>query len=215
MTQVPNHKIYPNVKLGVGCVIGDYVVIGVPPGGKGEGELETVIGAGAVIRSHTVIYAGNVIGDNFATGHGTLIREENRIGDNVSIGSHTVIEHHVQIGNRVRVHSSAFIPEFSTLEDESWIGPHVVFTNVLHPLCPEARQCIKGPTIKRGAKIGANCTVLPSVTVGEMAFVAAGSVATKDVPARSVAAGNPAKVIKMIDKFDCPWDYIEHPYHTP
>src|SRR5437667_11906884 len=102
--------IYAGVQLGEGADLGPFVVIGVTPRGKQEGELATVIGAAAVIRSHTVIYAGNRIGARFETGHGTLIREENVIGNDVSIGSGTVVEHHVVIGDRVRVHSKAFIP---------------------------------------------------------------------------------------------------------
>ena len=142
-------------------------MIGVPPKGKAEGQLETVIGDGAVIRSHSVIYAGNQIGKGFQTGHHAMIREENRIGDNVSVGTNSVVEHHVEIGNGVRIHSQAFVPEYSVLEEGAWIGPNVVLTNVPHPLCSKAKECIKGPTIKRGAKIGANSTILPFVIRGE------------------------------------------------
>ncbi|MCX7019011.1 MAG: acyltransferase [Candidatus Sumerlaeota bacterium] len=212
MDTAANYKILGNVALGPDCQVGDYVIIGVAPAGRREGELETRIGPGALIRSHTVIYAGNVIGANFMTGHGALIRESNRIGDNVSIGSHTIIEHDVAIGHRVRIHSGSFIPEFCVLEDGAWIGPGVFFTNVLHPLCPVLPKCIRGPVIGRGAKIGAHATVLPSVTVGDMAMVAAGAVVTRDVPARMVAAGNPARIVKSIDEIACPWDYIAHPY---
>src|SRR5512146_1231331 len=80
-------RVLPNVRLGADARLGDFVVVGEPPRGKQPGELETRIGARAVIRSHTVIYAGNVIGDDFETGHGVLVREENEIGDHVSIGS--------------------------------------------------------------------------------------------------------------------------------
>jgi acetyltransferase-like isoleucine patch superfamily enzyme len=205
-------RIFPNVDIGEGTVVGDFVIIGRPPSRRKQGELATRIGVGGIIRSHTVIYAGNAIGDRFATGHGVLIREENQIGDDVSIGSHSIIEHHVKIGSRVRVHSGAFIPEFSLLEDDAWIGPHVVFTNVLHPLCPEVPKCIKGPTICKGAKVGAGATILPAIVVGEMALIAAGSVVTQDVPARTVVAGNPARVIRKIEELSCPWDYIQSPY---
>ena len=75
------------------------------------------IGEGSVIRSHTVIYAGNVIGRNFQTGNKVNIRESNRIGNNVSVGTLSVIEHHVEIGDGVRIHTQAFIPEYSVLED--------------------------------------------------------------------------------------------------
>jgi acetyltransferase-like isoleucine patch superfamily enzyme len=212
MNSTGNYKLYAKVTIGSGSTLGDYVIIGVPPAGAQDGELATVIGIEANIRSHTVIYAGNRIGSHFATGHGALIREQNTIGDHVSIGSHSIVEHHVILGNGVRIHSGAFIPEFSILEEGAWIGPNVVFTNVLHPLCPKVNECIKGPTIKAGAKIGANATLLPSITIGEMALVAAGAVVTKDVPARAVVAGNPARIIKSVDELVCPSDHETHPY---
>ena len=93
----PFARIHPNVHLGAGCRVGDFVIIGEPPRGSVSGELPTVIGDGAIIRSHTVIYAGNTIGGGFQCGHGVLLRETNTIGHGVSIGSHTVIEHHVTI----------------------------------------------------------------------------------------------------------------------
>jgi acetyltransferase-like isoleucine patch superfamily enzyme len=205
-------RIFANVDLGDGVQVGDFCIIGQPPRGKQDGELPTVIGAGSVIRSHTVIYAGNVIGERFATGHGVMIREENRIGDDVSIGSHTVVEHHVRIGNGVRIHSQAFIPEHSVLEEGCWIGPNVVLTNALHPLCPKAKECLKGATVQRGAKIGANATLLPDITIGHDALVGAGSVVIDDVPPGAVVAGNPAKVIKHISDLDCPYDLLDRPY---
>lgn len=125
------YRIYPNVHLGPGAQIGEYVIIGTPPRGKEPGELETRIGPNAVLRSHTVIYAGNGIGANFQAGHGVMIRELNKIGNNVSVGTHSIIEHHVRIGTNVRIHSNAFIPENSVLEDGSWVGLNAVLTNAL------------------------------------------------------------------------------------
>ena len=190
------YKLYDNVKIGEGAQIGDYVIIGIPPGSREEGELETVIGDSAIIRSHTVIYAGNVIGDNFQTGHGAMIREENEIGDNVSVGTGSVIEHHVRIEDDVRIHSQVFIPEYSVLEKGCWIGPNVVFTNAPYPSSPQAKEHLRGPTIKPHAKIGANATLLPGIVVGQNALVGAGAVAVKDVPEGKIVVGNPARVIK-------------------
>ncbi len=192
------YRLHPNVRLGANPQIGDFVIIGIPTKGKKPGEQETVIGDNALIRSHTVIYGGNVIGDNFQTGHGVLIREENRIGDNVSIGSHSVVEHHVRIGNGVRTHSQVFVPEFTVLEDGCWIGPNVVLTNARYPLSRGVKGSLKGPTIKSKAKIGANATVLPGIVVGANALVGAGAVVVKDVPEGKVVAGNPAKIIKDV-----------------
>jgi len=200
------YKIYSNVKLGRNVMIGDFVIIGVPPSGKKDGELETKIGDNSVIRSHTVIYAGNIIGDNFHTGHRVLIREENKIGENVSIGSGSNVEHHVIIGNNVRIHSNVFIPEYTVLEDNSWIGPNVVFTNAKYPRTKNTKKKLKGAIVCKEAMIGANATILPSVKIGEKALVGAGSVVVKDVPPYKVVAGNPARVIKDIREID---DYNE------
>lgn len=199
-----NYKICPNVHIGKNAVIEDFVIIGVPPRGKKEGELSTVIGDDAVIRSHTVIYAGNRIGNNFQTGHHVMIREENEIGNNVSVGTSSVIEHHVKIGNGVRIHTQAFIPETSVLEDGAWIGPNAVITNAAYPLSPDAKKELKGAIIKKQAKIGANATLLPGVVIGENALVGAGSVVTKDVPANKVVAGNPATIINDVQNL--PYD---------
>ena len=113
---VQNHSLtYLNVHIGEGSVVGPFCEIGVPPRGAGDGELETRIGGRSVIRSHTVIYAGNVIGDGFQTGHGVLIRESNAFGDHVSVGSHTVVEHHVQVNRPGRELVLAAFPAKCTL----------------------------------------------------------------------------------------------------
>ena len=192
------YKVYAGVRIGSDSTIEDYCILGVPPRGCKEGDIPTVIGIGAHIRSHTVIYAGNKIGNNFKTGNKVNIRESNEIGDNVSIGTLSVIEHHVVIGNNVRIHSQVFVPEYSILQDGAWLGPNVVLTNAKYPLSPGVKDNLKGPTIKKGAKIGANATILPGVVIGENALVGAGSVVVRDVPNGTVVVGNPAKIIKNI-----------------
>ena len=188
--------IYPKVRLGKGCIIEDFVIIGAPSKGHNPGALETVIGDNAVIRSHTVIYAGNKIGANFQTGNKANIRELNKIGDDVSVGTLSVVEHHVTIGNGVRIHSQVFIPEFSILEEECWIGPNAVLTNAKYPKATNAKNELKGAITGKNAKIGANVTILHGVTIGENSLIGAGSVVTKDTDANSVYAGNPAGFIR-------------------
>lgn len=193
-----NILISPDVTFGKDCIIEEFSIIGTLPRGFEPGSLKTVIGDNATLRSHTVIYAGNRIGKNFQTGNKVNIRELNEIGDNVSIGTLTVIEHHIKIGNGVRVHSQVFVPEYTILEDECWIGPNVVITNAKYPKSINVKKELQGARIKKKAIIGANCTLLPGVVIGENAFVGAGSVVTKNVPDKTVVAGNPAVAIKSI-----------------
>src|SRR3989338_11664076 len=180
---VLDYKIYPNVQLGHEVEIGYYTIIGLPISSKSNEVELTIIGDKATIRSHTVIYAGNKIGNNFKTGHNVLIRENNEIGNDVSVGSSTVVEHHVRIGHGVRIHSQAFIPEYSVLEEGCWIGPHVVLTNARYPNRPDTKANLQGVTIGKEAVIGANVTILPGIKIGAGALIGAGSVVTKNVPA--------------------------------
>jgi acetyltransferase-like isoleucine patch superfamily enzyme len=204
--------VHPGVVLGKGTLVGPFCELGVAPKGYRPGELKTRIGADCTVRSHTVIYAGVVIGDRFQSGHGALIREHTQIGHDVSVGSHSVVEFKVEIGSGARIHSNVFIPEYSELEEGAWVGPGAIFTNVLHPLCPEVKQCIKGPTVRRGAKIGAGAVLGPGIEVGEDALIGSGSMVITDVPPRTVWVGNPARQVKDIDALSCPWNYIERPY---
>jgi acetyltransferase-like isoleucine patch superfamily enzyme len=190
--------VHANVELGDGGTVEDFVVIGAGPLGATGEPVPTTIGESPCIRSHSVIYSGNSIGDRFQTGHGVLVREANQIGNDVSVGSHTVIEHHVRIGDGARIHSNAFIPEYSVIDAGAWIGPNAVLTNAVYPRSPNAKGDLRGPHLHRGSKIGANVTLLPGIVVGEDALVGAGSVVVRDVPAGAVVVGNPARIIRSV-----------------
>ena len=189
--------VHEGVELGLRVTIEDYCIIGAPLPNVAS-QPKTVIGDDAVIRSFTVIYAGNVIGDRFHTGHKANIREYNSIGDDVSIGTLSVVEHRVKIGNGVRIHTQAFVPEYSVLEDECWLGPHAVLTNARYPKSPGVKGDLAGPVLEKKAKVGANATILPGVRIGEGSLVGAGSVVTSDVPPGVIAAGSPARVIRDV-----------------
>jgi len=215
-------RLYSSVGIASPCRVDDFVVLGIPPDASSPVPSDAapqphapsllLIGPHSHIRSHTVIYSGNIIGDHFTTGHSVLIRESNTIGSEVSVGSHSIIEHHATIGNRVRLHSGVFVPEYCILEDDAWLGPHAVLTNTRHPRCINMPHCLEPVVIKSGAKIGANATVLRGVVIGEMALVAAGAVVTKNVDPRMVVAGNPANVLGSIDDLKCPTDHLTQPY---
>jgi acetyltransferase-like isoleucine patch superfamily enzyme len=130
------------------------------------------------------------------------------IGDDVRIGTFVEIQKGARIGNRCKISSHTFICEGVELEDEVFVGHNVTFINDLHPRATNGKGALQGeadwecvPTrVKRGASIGSGSTLLCGVTIGERALVGAGSVVTTDVPAFTVVAGNPARVIKKLPR---------------
>jgi acetyltransferase-like isoleucine patch superfamily enzyme len=167
------------------------------------------VGPGARIRSGTVIYAGSTIGAGLETGHNVVVREENVIGDNLSIWNNSTIDYGCTIGDGVKIHCNVYVAQFTTLEDEVFLAPGVTIANDPHPVCG---LCMRGPTIKRGARVGVNVTLLSHITIGEGALIGAGSVVTNDIPAHSVAYGNPARLLKSVDELPCPFGLVERPY---
>ncbi len=191
-------KIYKNVMIGKNVTIEEFCVIGKPPSGKSDGELETIIGENSIIRSGTVIYSGNKIGNDFNTGHNVVIRENNQIGQNVSIGTLSCIEHSIIIEDYVRIHSQVFIPEFTTIRKNAWIGPKVCITNAKYPKSKTAKNSLMGAYIDENAKLGANVTTLPGVKIGKNALVGSGALVNKDIFQEEVVIGNPIKRVKNI-----------------
>ncbi len=181
------------------ALVEDFCVIGASTAFAGANFSETIIGEDVVIRSHVVIYVGNCIGNQVHIGNKANIRESNQIGDRVSIGSLSVVEHHVVIEDDVRIHSQVFVPEYSVIKKGAWLGPNVVLTNAKYPKSPGAKVSLRGVVVEEGAKIGANATILPGVVIGRNALVGAGAVVTRNVPPNAVVAGNPARVINLIE----------------
>jgi acetyltransferase-like isoleucine patch superfamily enzyme len=169
-------------------------------------SLALTLGPHAIVRAYSVIYAGSRIGSHLETGHGVVIREENRLGDHLSIWNNSTIDYGCVIGHRVRIHCNVYVAQFTIIEDDVFLAPGVMIANDRHPIC---KDCMKGPTIKRGARVGINATLLPEVVVGEAALVGAGAVVTKDVPAGAVVAGNPARVIGRANALTHSQSYLD------
>lgn len=120
------------------------------------------------------------------------------IGNNCNINAQVLIENDVIIGDNVTVKSGVQIWDGTRVEDNVFIGPNATFTNDLLPRSKEYPEAFSGITVKKGASIGANATILPGVTIGERAMIGAGAVVTKDVPDYTIVVGNPAQVIRTI-----------------
>jgi acetyltransferase-like isoleucine patch superfamily enzyme len=170
------------------------------------------IGRNPVIRSGTVIYAGTRIGNNLQTGHNAVIREQNEIADNFCLWNNSVVDYGCKIGKNVKIHSNCYIAQYTSIEDDVFIAPGVTMANDIHPRCGFSKVCMRGPTIKKGAKIGVNVTILPYVTVGAGSLVGSGSVVTKDIPPYSVVWGNPARVRKKVWELACHTGRTKRPY---
>jgi len=150
------------------------------------------LGAGARLRSGTVLYDGSTIGLRLQTGHGVVIREGCQVGDDVSVWTNSVIDYDCRIGDRVKIHCNCYVAQFSELEDDVFLAPGVTIANDLYPGNGRSAELMAGPRIGAGAQIGVNVTILPFVRIGAGALIGAGSVVTRDIPAAVVAFGNPA-----------------------
>jgi len=185
--KISNRVIFNGrVNLGEGSVVEDNVILG----NKESGEL--TIGKNSIIRSGTVIYCGVRIGDNFRSGHNVLIRENTAIGDNVLVGTNSVIDGDCRVGNNVSIQTNVYITRYTEVEDGVFLGPCSVTTNDKYM---KYGAQLRGPQIKKNAKVGANCTILPGITIGEEVVIGAGTVVTRDVPPGEVVIGNPARRI--------------------
>jgi acetyltransferase-like isoleucine patch superfamily enzyme len=129
----------------------------------------------------------------------SCVRERVTIADDVVVGRGSLVENDTTIGRGTRIQAEAYVTAYSTLEEDVFIAPCVVTTNDNFMGRTERRkELMKGPTIRRGARVGGGAILLPGIEIGEEAFVGAGAVVTKDVPPGKVVVGNPARVLRDV-----------------
>lgn len=215
-----NSVVHENARIGSNCRIGSGVVIhsGAIIGNNVRIDDNTVIGKlpmkaalsavtseqtldpcmiadDCMIGAMTVIYRGCILHSKVMVADLASLRENVEVGELTIIGRGVTVENKVKIGSRCKLETEAYITALSEIGDGCFIAPEVTFTN--DNFLGRTRERFKfhrGVTMKRGARIGANVTVLPGLTLGEDALVAAGSVVTRDVPARKIVLGSPAKI---------------------
>jgi acetyltransferase-like isoleucine patch superfamily enzyme len=197
--------VYPGTIVGDGCKILDYAVVGKQPTLSARStakpqELPPLeLGAGTVVSTGAIVFAGATIGERVIVGDQACVRERVEVADDVVIGRGALIENDTTVGELTKIQADAYITAYSTLEDNVFIAPCVVTTNDNFMGRTERRHALrKGPTIRRGARIGGAAILLPGVEIGEEAFVGAGAVVIGDVPPRVVVVGNPARVLRDV-----------------
>ena len=201
----PTAIVYPGTVLGEGAKVLEYAVVGKQPSlsprstAKREELPPAEIGEGTIVSTGAVVFAGAKVGARVILGDQSCVRERVVVGDDVVIGRGSLVENDTTIGAMTKIQAEAYITAYSTLEEHVFVAPCVVTTNDDFMGRTERRhELIKGPTIRRGARVGGGAVLLPGVEIGEEAFVGAGAVVTKDVEPRMLVVGNPARVLRPV-----------------
>jgi acetyltransferase-like isoleucine patch superfamily enzyme len=161
--------------------------------------LPSEIGAGTIVSTGAIVFAGTTVGERVILGDQSCVRERVTVGDDVVIGRGSLVENDTTIGAMTKIQAEAYITAYSTLEEHVFIAPCVVTTNDNYMGRTEKRHdLVRGPTIRRGARVGGGAILCPGIEIGEEAFVGAGAVVTKDVEPRMLVVGNPARVIRAV-----------------
>lgn len=211
--KIGNHVIIGNnVTIYAGTIIEDHVtifdnsVIGRWPKPAKTSTVKVrkdlpplVIGAGTTVGANVVLYRGVTIGKEVMIGDLASIREQTKIGDQVVVGRGVAIENQVTIGAKTKMQTNAYITAYTTIEEQVFIAPTVTTTNDnFMGRTKERFKQVKGPLIKKGARIGGASILLPGVTVAEESFVAAGALINRDTEPAKVYVGVPAKALRDI-----------------
>ena len=203
----PTATVHPGTVLGEGVKVLENAVVGKQPSlsarstTKRESLPPAEIGDGTIVSTGAVVFAGSRIGARVILGDQSCVRERVQVGDDVVLGRGSLIENDTTVGDRTKIQAEAYITAYSRLEADVFIAPCVVTTNDNFMGRTERRHdLIEGPTIRRGARVGGGAILCPAVEIGEEAFVGAGAVVTKDVPAGMLVVGNPARVVRAVNE---------------
>ncbi|MBV8481111.1 MAG: N-acetyltransferase [Actinobacteria bacterium] len=201
----PSAIVYPGTVLGENVKVLENAVVGKQPSlsprstAKREPLPPAEVGDGTIVSTGAIVFAGTRLGARVIVGDQACVRERVDVGDDVVIGRGVLVENDTTIGELTKIQAEAYITAYTTLEDNVFIAPCVVTTNDNFMGRTERRhELIKGPTVRRGARVGGGAILCPGIVVGEEAFVGAGAVVTKDVEPRMLVVGNPARVLRTV-----------------
>ncbi len=203
----PGVVVFGGTVLAAGCLVEAGAVLGkrprLRPGSSAAGESrELRIGEGSTVCAGAVVYAGAALAAGVIVGDQAQIRERARIGERSVIGRASTVDFDTEVGARVSIQTLVYLTAHARVEDDVFIGPGVTTTNDdtmnRHP----SGEPLRGPLLRRACRIGGGAVLTPGIEVGEEAFVAAGAVVTRDVPARAVVMGVPAQIVREVDDAD-------------
>ncbi len=199
--------VHDGTVIGDGCTIGDHAVLGkrpqLAPHSAAGGQVPALrLAAGVSVGSGTIVFAGATVGERAILGDQCFVRERSQIGAGSVIGRGSVVDNDVCVGERVRVQTNVYLTAASVVEDDVFVGPCVTTTNDDTMARHGDESPALGAMLRRACRVGGGSVLTPGVEVGEEAFIAAGAVVTKDVPARGVAMGVPAKVVREVAEED-------------
>jgi UDP-2-acetamido-3-amino-2,3-dideoxy-glucuronate N-acetyltransferase len=197
--------VYPGTIVPDDCTILDYAVVGKQPTlsprstAKQEQLPPLELGPGTVVSTGAIVFAGTRIGARVIVGDQACVRERCGLGDDVVVGRGSLVENDTTVGARTKIQAMVYVTAYTTVEEDVFLAPCVQTSNDNFMGRTERRHDLrKGPTIRRGARVGAGAVLCPAVEIGAEAFVGAGAVVVKDVPPRVVVVGNPARVLRDV-----------------
>jgi acetyltransferase-like isoleucine patch superfamily enzyme len=200
--------VHPGTVVGPACEIQDGAVLGKPPKlarhstAPRSAPEPLVLEEGAVVCCGAVVFAGARLGAGAIVGDQAFVRERAVIGAGSVIGRGSAVDNDVAIGARVRVQTDVYLTAYSLVEDDVFVGPGVLTTNDSTMARHDDSYDVRGAFLRRACRVGGAAVITPGIEVGEEAFVAAGAVVTRDVPARALVMGVPARVVRDVPDAD-------------
>jgi acetyltransferase-like isoleucine patch superfamily enzyme len=200
--------VHEGVQVGEDCVIEDGAVLGKRPRLRAQSsaagaEIGTlVLEASVTVCCGAVVYAGAYVASGAIIGDQAQVRERSRVGAHSVVGRGSSVDFDARVGERVLIQTGVYVTGGSIVEDDVFLGPGVLTTND-NTMGRHARgEPLRGPIFRRACRVGGGAVIVPGVTIGEEAFVAAGAVVTRDVGEREVVMGVPARVVRRVPDED-------------
>ena len=200
--------VHPGTMIGADVEVQDGAVLGKPPKlarhstARRDAGAGLVVEAGAVICCRAIVFAGAWIGPRAIVGDQAFVRERSRVGAGSVIGRGSAVDNDVVVGERVRVQTDVYLTAYSVVEDDVFIGPGATTTNDSTMARHGSDFSLEGAVMRRACRVGGAAVITPGTEIGEEAFVAAGAVVVRDVPARAVVMGVPARVVREVEDRD-------------